>query len=381
MNRRLALSAIIALAIAGCSDGRDVAGPPGSLEPQFASNASGGDVYTSTNSASGNEVWLYHRENDGSLTFTQAFATGGTGTGMGLGNQGALSLSGNGRFLIVVNAGSNDVSVFTRRPDGTLDLRDRVASGGTMPISVTQNGRWVYVLNAGGDGNIAGFSRNGDGQLSPIAGSIQPLSQAGGTGPAQISFNNKGSQLVVTEKMTNRIDVYAVSNSGVAGAAVVNESDGATPFGFAFDARDHLIVSNAAGGMPGLGSATAYIVRSNGTLEALAGGPVPNGQTAPCWVVVARNGHHAYVTNTGSSNTTGYDTTPLSLLDGSGVSGANTGAPIDAAITQTGQEYLYVLNAGSNTIDGFAVNADGSLSLVSGGASGLPAGTSGLIAY
>jgi 6-phosphogluconolactonase (cycloisomerase 2 family) len=372
---------MFAIALAGCSDGRDVTGPASSLDPQFATSAAGGDVYTSTNATAGNEVRLYHRANDGSLTFSQAFATGGTGTGAGLGNQGALSLSTNGRFLIVVNAGSNDVSVFTRRPDGTLDLRDRVASGGTMPSSVTQNGRWVYVLNACGDGNIAGFSRNGDGQLSPITGSIQPLSQAGGAGPAQISFNNKGSQLVVTEKMTNRIDVYAVGNSGVAGAPVVNDSHGMTPFGFAFDARDHLLVSNAAGGMPGLGSATAYIVRANGTIEALAGGPVDNGQTAPCWVVVARNGHHAYVTNTASSTTSGYDTTPLSLLDASGASGTNTGAPIDAAITQTGQEFLYVLNAGSNTIDGFSVNADGSLTSVSGGASGLPVGTNGLIAY
>ena len=53
----------------------------------------------------------YDRAADGSLTAAGSFATGGTGTGGGLGNQGAVVLSDNGRFVFAVNAGHTDRSV------------------------------------------------------------------------------------------------------------------------------------------------------------------------------------------------------------------------------------------------------------------------------
>jgi hypothetical protein len=126
---------------------------------------------------------------------------GGTGTGGGLGSQGAVVFTRDGRFLLAVNAGSNDISSFRVRPQG-LELLDRVASGGMRPISVTSARGVVYVLNAGGAGNISGFRINNAGRLSPISGSAQSLSSAA-SGPAQIEFDERGTRLVVTEKATN----------------------------------------------------------------------------------------------------------------------------------------------------------------------------------
>ena len=58
-----------------------------------------GAVYALDNSASGNNVLAFRRAPDGSLTSAGVFSTGGTGTGSGLGNQGALLLTHDGRWL------------------------------------------------------------------------------------------------------------------------------------------------------------------------------------------------------------------------------------------------------------------------------------------
>src|SRR5262249_1634378 len=108
-----------------------------------------GAVYVATNAAAGNSVVVFSRSASGALTLAGSFATGGSGTGTGLGNQGGLILSRDGEWLFVVNAGSDDVSVFQVRPDG-LKLTDKVASGGKMPVSVTFDRDVLYVLNAGG---------------------------------------------------------------------------------------------------------------------------------------------------------------------------------------------------------------------------------------
>jgi 6-phosphogluconolactonase len=89
-----------------------------------------------------------------------------------LGNQGAVVLSNDHKWLLAVNAGSNDISVFQVEDSG-LTLTDLVPSGGTEPISVTIYKDLVYVLNDGGlDGdtaNISGFQLNSSGELTPLA--------------------------------------------------------------------------------------------------------------------------------------------------------------------------------------------------------------------
>src|SRR5512141_2642613 len=67
-----------------------------------------GAVYTLTNSAAGNEVAIFNRAADGTLTAAGTVSTGGLGSGAGLGSQGALTLSANHKWLFAVNAGSNE---------------------------------------------------------------------------------------------------------------------------------------------------------------------------------------------------------------------------------------------------------------------------------
>src|SRR5205823_1239492 len=83
------------------------------------------------------------------------------------------------------------------------------APGAVQPISVTVHGNVVYVLNAGGAGNVSGFRLTNDGLLEPITGSTRSLSGSA-AGPAQVSFSPSGQWLVVTEKATSRLDLFAV---------------------------------------------------------------------------------------------------------------------------------------------------------------------------
>ena len=349
--------------------------------PVFAEDGDGGRraVYTITNEASGNEVAVYERSADGSLTFMASYPTGGLGSGAGLGSQGAVILRENGRRLFVVNAGSNQVSVFAVRRDG-LDLLDVVDSGGERPISLTLDGRILYVLNAGGSGNISGFRVRDNGKLVALEGSTQPLSN-GGTGdspqPAQISFSQDGNLLVVTEKATNSIDVYQVQG-GIAGPPVSHPSSGMTPFGFAFAKRHDLIVSEAFGGAPGASAVSSYNA-DNGTFDVISPS-VGTTQTAACWVVVSDNGKYAYIANAGSGSISSYRIEKdgvISLLEAqAGLTGEGS-SPIDMALSNNGK-FLYALGAASDTISIFRVREDGSLESL--GSVSVPAGAVGLAA-
>ncbi len=342
-------------------------------------NNSPGAVYTITNEAGGNEVAVYQRSANGSLTFMAAYPTGGLGSGAGLGSQGAVILRGNGRQLFVVNAGSNQISVFAVRNDG-LELLDVADSGGEMPISLTFHNDTLYVLNAGGSGNISGFRVRENGQLIALDGSTQPLSN-GGTGdspqPAQISFSLDGRLLVVTEKATNLIDVYQVVR-GIAGPPEIHPSSGMTPFGFAFAKRHDLIVSEAFGGAPGVSAVSSYNVDKS-TFE-MVSPSVGTTQTAACWVIISNNGKYAYVTNTGSGSISSYrieNDGTIHLLDAqAGLTGEGS-SPIDMALNNSGR-FLYALGANSDTISIFQVRENGTLKSLDNVS--VPAGAVGLAA-
>jgi len=352
----------------------------GLARPVAAENNEPGAVYTQSNSAAGNEILVYARSAEGTLAYQDAFATGGAGSGAGLGSQGSVVLSENGRWLYSVNAGSNQVSVFSVKKDG-LELVTVADSGGVMPISLTVHKRLLYVLNGGGSGNITGFSIGSHGELTPLAGSTQPLSNGGvgaAPGGAQISFSPDGDTLVVTEKATNLIDAYRVQH-GLASAPVSYPSSGATPFGFAFNSRGILVVSEAFGGQPGLSALSSYDVE-DGVVNVVSPS-VATTQTAACWVVISKNDKFAYTTNAGSGTISSYRIAhdgSLTLLEAAAGITGNGSSPIDMAINNSGQ-FLYALNAGAHTVSMFQMQADGGL--VSLGEIAVPVGAVGLAAH
>ena len=378
---KISLATVIAVGTAACADNTITtprAAPQLSQVSASSHGENAGAVYASTNSPAGNEVLVFPRAGDGSLAAPRAFATGGLGTGGGLGNQGAVVLSHDNSRLFVVNAGSNEVSVFAVTTAG-LDLLDRVASAGIRPVSVAVHQRLVYVLNAGGTGNITGFKLHSDGSLRPIANSTRSLSSAA-AGAAQVEFSPDGGVLVVTEKMTNKISTYTVGATGRATGPNVQPSEGDTPFGFAFSRRGTLVVSEAFGGAPGASALSSYNVSDGGSLSVISAS-IGTTETAACWVVITRNGRFAYTSNTGSNTISGYGLSragELTLLDANGVTATTGSGPIDLALTED-SGVLYSLDSGAGTISAFRVEKNGSLTPAPG-ASGVPARATGLAA-
>ena len=335
-------------------------------------------VFVQTNELSGNQIAVYDRNSDGTLTRAGTYATGGLGGAAlpgtesdRLATQGSLVLAHD--LLIAVNAGSNTISVFRVHGD-RLSLEQVLASGGQFPASVGLHGNLVYVLNSGGTGIVQGF-RIGGGGLTPIPGSARTLGLANSnppfflTSPGQLGFTPDGNHLIVTTKVSGSlIDVFQVEPDGTLSAApVANPSATPVPFAFTF-AHGKLVMGEA-----GTSSLTTYDVQHDGTLT----GPQSqsDGQAALCWVT--RVGRFFYVSNTGTS-------TISSFRLGSG------GQPVLlnalAATTHPGTidsaksgRFLYVETGTQGTVDEFRVEGDGSLTPL-GSATDLPAGIEGIAA-
>lgn len=279
-------------------------------------------VYVMSNNAAGNSVAMLKRTPSGGLVNAGAFSTGGIGSGPGetvtsdpLGSQNSLKLSEDGRWLFAVNAGSNQISAF-RVLEGRLQLTSVVKSGGIFPNSLAVSGNVVYALNAAGDGAVAGFRLSRNGQLQPIPGSVRSLNAATPNmskqpnllfSPADIGFSPDGDWLVVTDKNfggIGRILTYKVDDDGmISKTPVITASADAVPFGFTFDRRGHLLVTETA-----VGAMTSYNINDNGTLAPISLS-VSNGNraflsTQPCWVDTTRN--FAFVVNTLSQDVTSY---------------------------------------------------------------------------
>ncbi|MEO8452578.1 MAG: beta-propeller fold lactonase family protein [Gemmatimonadota bacterium] len=327
-------------------------------------------IYTETNEAAGNRIVAFPVASDGSLGPAATFSTGGTGTGSGLGSQGAVTVTSDGQYVLAVNAGSNDVSLF-QVAGATLQLVDRQPSGGAQPISVSTRGAVVIVLNAGGTGNITGFALAASGKLVAVPGFTAPLSTSA-SGPAQVSIAPAGRTVVVTEKAANVISTYGLLGQTLTGPHA-NPSKGMTPFGFAFHPGGALVVSEAFGGAAGASATSTYRLGEPGLK--VVSGSVPNHQNASCWVALTPNGRFVYTTNTGSAGVSTYSIDQLGRLELLTATTSSGQTPIDATVSVDGR-FLYVLNSGSHTIAVFAIGADGSLTSSGNGA--IPVGSVGL---
>lgn len=121
-----------------------------------------------------------------------------------------MTLSSDERFLFAVNAGSNTVTGFEVQPDGSLRALGQISSGGVRPVSVTAQEGIGFVLNDTSR-NLTGFAYSAAGVKATVAG--RPLN-ADAAGPAQVKLTPDARAVVVTEKVSNSLDVFRVSGHG-----------------------------------------------------------------------------------------------------------------------------------------------------------------------
>jgi 6-phosphogluconolactonase len=340
-----------------------------------------GYTYINDNTAGANTIAGFDRHADGSLTPIPGspFAAGGAGLGAGLASQGAIQVTSDGRYLLAVDAGSNQISVLRITAGGVPVLVGQpVASGGIKPVSVAVSPfGLVYVANQGNGGSgYSGFRLHFDGSLTPIAGSTVTVPDGSGLG--DVFFNATGNHLIGTRTGTSQIDSFDVLPGGrllaAPGSPFTGQGLGQLGAEFSPANPSQLFVSNAHNGTA-LGTVSAYRDNILGQLTPIGSSPYADGQTAPCWVEISHNGKYLFTVNTGSGNISSYAINPdgsLTLIGSFTISGG--GADIDARLSPDGH-YLLVDGAGHNFVSVFAVNG-GNLTELPSSPTPLPAGAS-----
>ncbi|MEY9931760.1 6-phosphogluconolactonase (cycloisomerase 2 family) [Catenulispora sp. GP43] len=323
----------------------------------------GGVVFAQTDATTGNQVVVYHRGDDGSLTRLATYDTGGLGGVLDgsmvdhLASQGSLTYDRENKLLYAVNAGSDTVSVFAVYGD-LLRLRQVVPSGGTFPVSIAVHDDTVYVLNALDGGSVQGYTVE-DGRLLPRRDWNRPLGldpnatpQFTNT-PGQVGFADWGRKLIVTTKANgDNVDVFALDDDGApAPAPVVNNLPAAVPFAFTTDPKTGTLYVTEAGP----NAVASFRINRDGTLAPLR--TAATGQQATCWITAV--GDLLYVSNAGSATVSIYRAGRDGSLHPVGTAATDPGT-VDSAASRDGR-YLYVQTGGEGILDAFAINPDGTL--------------------
>lgn len=353
-----------------------------------------------------NQIALCGRHANGALRFGGNFNTGGQGSGPGqrfagdgLGSSHSVQLTQDRRFLLVTNAGSNNVSVMRVAP-GSLQLTDLEPTGNgsrgrRFPNSVTQKGSLVYALNSADQGSITGFRLDDAGELSAIANSTRELAAAQDRfapdalkNPTQVSFTPDGKYLVVTIKGgpprgalpgasdqptgPGRILVFTMGRDGLPSATFTRtDLSNHGPFGFSFDPAGNLLVALFVGG-PVVGphitaSAASFRIGANGALAAISRN-VPNTQIDSCWL--ENNGRFAFTSNYSSGTISSYRISggSLSLLQAVAArtrvpSNSQGSTPLDLGLSPDGR-FPYNVLPGSGAVAAWPITGAGGLNAI-----------------
>lgn len=385
--------------------------------------ATSGRVYAMANRASENTILVFQRDKDGTLTLIQEVSTGGRGSGPGelpapfppvpAGNstttQDELVMTEDGRFLLAVNAGSDEISVLAVTDNG-LELVDKTFSAGKVPLSIAVKKGLVYVMNEGELSQsifgiaptIAGFFLDREGKLHPIPNSIRVTGNPDAS-PADIVFSPDGKWLIITDKFAGiLIHILHVDEDATTHEVASYVANAPSPFGMAFT-RDKIlavveanasVVNGRRIGVNNGSSTSSYRFNEDGTLEPISVA-VPTRQTVACWIRFTPDSRFAYVTNTGSGTVSSYQVSKegeLSLLASVAAdAGSPFSEPTDVDITPDGK-FLYIISSmggekqfilpippNAGEVRGFRIGEDGSLTPVTT-VSGFPISIAGLVA-
>ncbi len=311
-----------------------------------------GSVYVMTNSTAANTVLVFERSDNGGLEPQGSFDTQGKGAGSTanpLSSQGALALSRDGRWLLAVNAGSNEITVFKVTSEG-LEFASKTSSLGQFPASVSSYGSMVVVLNKRSvPPNITAFSMDKNGVLTANSGTTRQLPPGN---YSQVGFSPNGRWLVASGESINLLLAYQVNGSNLAADPIIAESSGRGPAGFTFDESGNLLVAEASSN-----SVSSYSVSSDGLKPITAS--LSTGQTGPRWLAVA--GEFVYVMNSssGSIGSFAISNTVSGQLSLTGAAFAGAGFT-ELTVSSDGR-YLYAIDTSNRAVISFAIGSDGKL--------------------
>ncbi len=313
-------------------------------------------IYLESNELGTNTILIYKKEGREDLRLINTVASGGSGNSLMLDSYGAIAIDQYHEYLYAVNTRSNSISAFEIKPDGNLELKQTISSGGVTPVSLAIYDHYLYVLNSGSS-TLNGFALGHNGTFAPISGSRKTLSSKN-SGAAKISFSPSGNYLFVTEKATNSITLFPIT-FGVAGEMISMSSIGKTPCGFAFARDQYMIVSNAEMGLPNASTVTSYRGIETAHLSS-ANGVLQSDQTSGCDVAMTEFGRFAFVTNSGTNTLSAYYVSEDGNLYNTDTETLSGDTPTDVVVGSDNYT-VYVLCEKDNTIHQFQRTERGGL--------------------
>jgi hypothetical protein len=294
-------------------------------------------VVTSSN-ANANELLVY----DTTGVLIQAVPTQGQG-GVGSNAGGIAAQKG---VVVVVNFGSQSVSVFDRGGDGFVFRQ--VLPAVSQPVSVAFGKDHLYIL---GTTTVESHPVLGS-FVDPSPDGVIALVRADGSA-AQVGV--VGDQLVISEK-SGVIEVADVRGGAVAGSAVAVTipADSDTPFG---------LVTRGGNAYVTIAHSDEISLIKNGTLIALAatGSGFPNGpgQQAPCWITLV--GPYLFTSNSPSHSISRLVAAGRNIILDAPVVAHTNGAPIDIAAVGDVLAVVEDNGNGQSHLTQFRIDNDGAL--------------------
>jgi 6-phosphogluconolactonase (cycloisomerase 2 family) len=275
------------------------------------------------------------------------------------------ALAPNGRWLYVANWGSGDVSFFRVGRAGELVASRRFAPAPPLPsncagVAISSDGRRLYVasFNGGGPGTLSSFTVNRDGSLAPLGATVA----TGGRGAAGLALNRCGRNLYIANMSSGEVSSFSVGSGGSATLRQVIAVGGGAFFPALTPDGGHLLVANATAN-----TVISFAVRSNGLLGE-AKPAAWTGADGPRGIAVSPDGRYAYIAHynggTGPGEVTVLRIRPGGTLSRKGQPVATGGNGAEAIALADRGRLLYVANFNTNgpgSLTAFAVQASGTL--------------------
>jgi len=342
-------------------------------------------VYVMDNNPNGNSLVYFNRRTHGRLAAPRFFYGGGQGAGDNakvdpLGSQNSLLMDRKKNVIYMVNAGSDNISVYLLSRRGVPRLAQTIYSGGDFPVSLASDGKLLYVLNSGSDGAINGYTINQVGLLTQHPNSLRilgtgqdgpPVGDARNLAPGDISFDTLARRLIITfgagtELEEGKLFSFLLDDDGLPSESPnTTVSQGRLPFSLAHTRHGIALVADALGpdaGKPGSGiggGLSSYSYSETNLLSPID--TVANGTIETCWIRTSHIGDTVYTTSTGSGAIGSYSvsrTGKITLLNNRLT--ADLESPTDFALTKN-DRFMYVIESAAGRVRAFRILADGSL--------------------
>ena len=199
-------------------------------------------------------------------------------------------MTGDGQYLLVTNAASDDLSVFSVTADGSIELRERVHTAPLRGASASAT-KLVVVLNTGEPGaGVVPIGRRGHRTGGRLSQALDPSH----ADPAQVAFSPDGTMVLITERATDSIVTYEVTADGTFQGSSEIASEGPT-----LRLRVHLgrHARRDRGLAPRKRAAAASSCAIEGRSLVTRTSSVGNGRSEICWAVITPDDRFALTTN------------------------------------------------------------------------------------